>query len=105
MTKINKISNIDPQRLETLENRYDRLLEANQKHNYIYSDKINRYIDCLYTIKAQIAKRREENRKANENQPWRKALLATKGMNGAQAMISLSKTDLFNLTAPDQCLQ
>lgn len=100
MTKVIKISNIDPQRLTSLENRYNRLVQANKNHHYIYSDKDDRYFECLLYIKLEMSKRRVENRRANENQSWRKALLATSGMNGAEALLSLTKIDSHNLTIP-----
>jgi len=44
-------------RLKTLQNRYDRLLEANNTHHFTQSGnvRIEKYYDCLLYIKRQIA--------------------------------------------------
>ena len=100
MANLIKISNKDANRLQTLENRYDRLLEANQKHLYIYSDKAARYLKTIRFIRMQIDLRRVENQKVNSNSPVSRFLRESKGMSGFQI---LSKADLFNLTSPDLC--
>ena len=43
-------------RLQTLRNRYDRLLEANNTHHFTQSGnvRIDKYYDCLLYIKRQI---------------------------------------------------
>ena len=81
------MSAIDTNRLETLYNRYYRLLEANQKHHYIYTDKAPRYLETLQVIKCQIQKRKNENLKRNENSDLRKFLNASSGLNGMQILM------------------
>lgn len=99
MTNLVKISAIDNNRLKTLENRYDMLLEANQiyHHTMSGSGKCQRYLKLLLEIKKQIRERRTGNMKVNENSPLRQFLKKSKGLNGFQI---LTKADLFNLTTP-----
>lgn len=44
-------------RLKTLQNRYDRLLEANNTHHFTQSGnvRIDKYYNCLLYIKRQIS--------------------------------------------------
>jgi len=84
-------------RLTTLQNRYDRLLEANQTHLYIYSDKAERYIKTIREIRTQIDLRREHNKRVNFNSAESQFLRNSKGMSGVQI---LTKKDMFNLTSP-----
>lgn len=96
----NLVSKTDPNRLKTLEARYERLIEANRSKHYVNSENFKRYFNVIQYLKSEMNKRMSENRKANENAGWRQALLSTKGMNGRQALITLTKEDLYNLTAP-----
>lgn len=102
MAKVNKISSKDPNRLQTLESRYDRLLSANDQKQYVYSDKASRYINTIREIRTQINLRRVENQKANVNSPISQFLRQSKGMSGFEI---LTKSDLFNLTSPTLCQQ
>jgi hypothetical protein len=43
-------------RLATLENRYEKLVEANYWHRYSSSDKIERYLKVLREIKTEMVK-------------------------------------------------
>lgn len=49
----NSILPTDSKRLQTLNNRYERLIEANQKFRYASGTKIDRYLNCLLAIKKE----------------------------------------------------
>lgn len=88
MAKLTKKSNQDPKRLQSLENRWERLVEANWHKRYINDpDKSERYEKCLLYIREQKAKRQAENRRANENNPALQFLRSTAGLNGSQVLM------------------
>jgi len=72
-------------RLDTLEGRYDRLLEANQVHQYVYSEKIDRYLNALRKIKNEMASiQREQHSKLDKS----------------NYKFTITREDMFNLTKP-----
>lgn len=96
MTNLNKISQKDNNRLKTLENRYDRLLEANNAYHYTQSGnpKTAKYFRVLLRIKQQIATERMVGRAINLKATSRVRQGFLNPQNG------FTMTDLFNLTSP-----
>ena len=76
-------------RLETLRNRYDKLIVANQNNGYIYSDKANKYLNTIKSIKTQIWQREAQNRAANANSQVSQFLKASSGMSGFQILTAI----------------
>jgi len=70
-------------RLETLRNRYDRIVNR----DYVHSKKSEIYFKTLYDIKNEIYKVEAKNRKINQNNPYLLALRSTKGLNGSQILM------------------
>jgi len=78
---------VDKNRLESLSNRRERLIEANGRKRYIDSkDKAERYFRCLNYLRAETLKRESENRVRNSN--ISEALKSTKGMSGFQILMA-----------------
>ncbi len=96
MTNVQKNSAKDNNRLKTLENRYDRLLEANNTFHYTQSGnpRTAKYFKVLLRIKEQIAIERMVGRAINlkANSRVRQGFLNPQ--NG------LTVQDLRNLTSP-----
>jgi hypothetical protein len=72
-------------RLETLYNRYERIVDK----NYIYTDKVQRYFKVLYAIKDEITKVEAENRRKNVE--LSNFLKSTAGLNGSEILMALNK--------------
>lgn len=72
-------------RLETLYNRYERLISK----EYIHTDKADRYIKTIYAIKDEITKVQAENRRKNAE--FSNFLKSTAGLNGSQILMILNK--------------
>lgn len=72
-------------RLAMLQNRYDRLLEANQKYQYSFSTKLERYLNVLRVLKNEIANEQRKLHNSLETKDYR---------------FTLTKQDVFNLTNP-----
>lgn len=72
-------------RLETLYNRYERLVAK----GYIHTDKADRYIKTIYAIKDEITKVQAENRRKNAE--FSNFLKSTAGLNGSQILMALNK--------------
>ena len=68
-------------RLETLYNRYERIVAK----DYIHTDKANRYLRVLFTIKDEITKVQAENRRKNSD--FSELLKSTAGLNGSQILM------------------
>jgi hypothetical protein len=96
MTKLNKISRKDNNRLKTLESRYDLLLEANNIYHYTQSgnSRTTKYFKVLLRIKELIAIERMVGRAINLKAKSRVRQGFLNPQNG------LTMTDLFNLTSP-----
>lgn len=77
-------------RLQTLRNRYERLIAANWNEGYIHSEKATRYLNALQSIKTQIWQKEAQNREANKNSEVSKFLRATKGMSGFQILRTIN---------------
>jgi len=77
-------------RLETLRNRYEKLIAANQSNGYIHSEKVGRYLNAIQIIKTQIWQREAQNREANKNSEVSQFLRATNGMSGFQILRSIN---------------
>ena len=77
-------------RLETLRNRYEKLIVANQNNGYIYCDKAGRYLKAIQSIKTQIFQREAQNRAANANSQVSQFLKASSGMNGFQILTAIA---------------
>jgi hypothetical protein len=73
-------------RLETLYNRYERIVAK----NYIHTVKADRYLKVLYTIKDEITKVQAENRRKNAE--FSELLKSTAGLNGSQILMLLSNS-------------
>jgi multidrug resistance efflux pump len=73
-------------RLETLYNRYERLVAK----GYIHSEKADRYLVILYAIKDEITKVQAENRRKNSD--FSELLKSTTGLNGSQILMLLSNS-------------
>jgi hypothetical protein len=89
------------QRLSQLNNRIEFLIELNQKYQYTSNDaKCKQYLDLLMVIKKEKTSIWLFNRANNTN--YIVALDEAKKANAKYlASISLSREDLFNLTAPN----
>jgi hypothetical protein len=72
-------------RLETLYNRYERIVNK----NYVYSDKVDRYFKVLYAIKDEMTKVQAENRRKNAK--FSNFLKSTAGLNGSQILMIYGK--------------
>jgi hypothetical protein len=72
-------------RLETLHNRYERIVAK----DYIHTDKAGRYLVVLFTIKDEMTKVQAENRRKNAE--FSNFLKSTKGLNGSQILMALNK--------------
>lgn len=72
-------------KLELLYDRYEMLIEANQRNGYVYSDKKWQYQRIMHNIKVRIAKEHSKNREINKD--FSKALRQTSGFNGFQILI------------------
>ncbi len=72
-------------RLETLHNRYERIVAK----DYIHTDKAGRYLVVLFTIKDEMTKIQAENRRKNAE--FSNFLKSTKGLNGSQILMALNK--------------
>ena len=68
-------------RLETLHNRYERLIAK----AYIHTDKADRYIKTIYAIKDEMTKVQAENRRKNAE--FSNFLKSTAGLNGSQILM------------------
>ena len=88
------------QRLIQLSNRIEFLIELNQRNSYTSNpSKCKQYLDLLTEIKKEKTSIWLFNRANNTN--YGNALDEAKTANAKYlASISLSKEDLFNLTAP-----
>lgn len=108
MTNVKQISE-NNKRLEVLNNRYEKLIEINSIRSYVSmiltekglvsNPKTTKYLNLLLAIKRERqtiwANNRILNTKYSEN------LENAKQVNAQYlASITLTKTDLFNLTAP-----
>ncbi len=96
MTNVQKISQKDQNRLKTLENRYDRLLEANNTFHYTQSGnpRTAKYFKVLLRIKQLIAIERMVGRAINLKATSKVRQGFMNPQNG------LTVKDLFNLTSP-----
>lgn len=77
-------------RLAQLYKRRERLIEANNRQGYCYT-KTDKYFKLLLLIRKEIAQIENDNRKQTENSPEMQFLKATKGLNGQQILILLTK--------------
>lgn len=80
------------QRLAVLNNRYERLLELNAQFRYTSSERCNQYLQLLLAIrreKQNIWLQNRENPKVAANLE-----------NAKKAVVSLTRSHLFNLTNP-----
>lgn len=93
MTNLQKISRKDNNRLKTLENRYDLLLNANNDFHYTQT-KAAKYFKLLSRIKQQIAIERMVFRAINLKSTSKVRQEFLNPQNG------LTMNDLFNLTSP-----
>lgn len=96
MTNVQKNSRKDNNRLKILENRYDRLLEANNTFHYTQSGnpRTAKYFKVLLRIKEQIAIERMVGRAVNLKATSRVRQGFLNPQNG------LTMKDLRNLTSP-----
>jgi hypothetical protein len=96
MTNVQKNSRKDNNRLKTLENRYDRLLEANNTFHYTQSgnSRTAKYFKVLLRVKEQIAMERMVGRAINLKATSRVRQGFLNPQNG------LTMKDLRNLTSP-----
>lgn len=96
MTNVQKNSRKDNNRLKTLENRYDRLLEANNTFHYTQSgnSRTAKYFKVLLRVKEQIAMERMVGRAINLKATSRVHQGFLNPQNG------LTMQDLRNLTSP-----
>lgn len=112
MTNVKQISE-NNKRLVILNNRYEKLIELNSIRSYVSmiltgnglvtNPKTNKYLNVLLMIKLQKQALWIENRNLNEN--YDESLEAAKQANARYlASITLTKTQLFNLTAPLSCV-
>lgn len=76
-------------RLETLRNRYERLVDANSLHGFVRSEKADRYVRTVRAIKSQITSIEAENREADRS--ISDFLNTTKGMSGFQIIMNSKK--------------
>jgi hypothetical protein len=96
MANVKQISRKDNNRLKTLENRYDRLLEANNTFHYTQSGnpRTAKYFKVLLRVKEQIAIERMVGRAINLKATSRVRQGFLNPQNG------LTMQDLRNLTSP-----
>jgi len=96
MANVKQISRKDNNRLKTLENRYDRLLEANNTFHYTQSGnpRTAKYFKVLLRVKEQIAIERMVGRAINLKATSRVRQGFLNPQNG------LTMKDLRNLTSP-----
>ncbi len=91
-------------RLSVLNFRYDKLLELNQKHHYTFmilgengklipNPKEEKYTNLLLSIKREKQRIWNEIRKTNTK-------YSDNVNNGIKAIVSLTKSDLFQITSP-----
>ena len=80
------------QRLAVLNNRYERLIELNQSHHYCATEKCGKYLGLLLKIKKEKTLIWLQNR---EN-----PTVAANLENAKKAVISLTRSHLFNITNP-----
>lgn len=114
MTKVEKKLKKNQKRLAVLNNRYEKLIELNSIRNYVSmiltekglvtNPKADQYLRLLLAIKQE--KQAIWNKNRELNQKYADSLEVAKQANvNYLKSITLTKHDLFNLTAPDQCLQ
>ena len=80
-------------KLDLLYDRYEMLIEANQRNGYVYSNKKWQYQKITQAIKKRISKEHSKNREINKS--FSNALKQTNGLNGLQILIGI-KGDEFN---------
>jgi hypothetical protein len=109
MTKIEKKLQKNQKRLSVLNNRYEKLIELNSIRSYVSmiltesglvsNPKTTKYLNLLLAIKREKQNLWIENRNLNQN--YAESLEFAKQKNARYlASITLTRTDLYNLTAP-----
>ena len=97
-------TNSNQNQLAILNNRYDKLLELNQIHHYTFmvldaygkltaNPKEDKYTKLLLKIRAEKQRIWSEIRKDNPK-------YSESVKNGIDALISLTRNEIFNLTSP-----
>jgi len=97
-------TNSNQNQLAILNNRYDKLLELNQIHHYTFmvldasgklipNPKEDKYTNLLLKIRAKKQHLWNEIRKDNPK-------YSESVKNGIDALISLTRNEIFNLTSP-----
>lgn len=97
MTNLNKISDKDENRLQTLFKRRERLIKMNKENHYVRvgHPKIQKYYSCILYV------RREINNEECKNISLGKKSTAKAFRGFLNPQNELSIKDLFNLTSPD----
>ena len=109
MTNIEKKLQRNFNRLEVLNNRYEKLIEINSIRDYVSmiltenglesNPKTSKYLKLLLNIKTQKQDLWIENRKLNQKHSQALEVAKTSNINYLKS-ITLTKSDLFNLTSP-----
>jgi hypothetical protein len=96
MTKIGKVSGKDKNRLQTLRNRRERLIELNLTYKFSQTgnEKINKYYACILYIRRQIGFEECKNVRPLK----KRTSIAFQGFLNPQNGLTLK--DLRNLTTP-----